>query len=506
FSVGMADQIRRTFPKKPAPGTPFRSPIAKFRRDQEKWSKERMELKQIDSKEEYGMKKKMESLVGGRYFDAGQKEEERKQKIEERRANKKMMKEEGRKAKMELKVKKRDVNKEKKKEMRKGEDIGEVKMKMKKIVKKRKPSMATEESDDPESEEEKEMKQIDFILEYLPHLGESDMDSEDLPEEDMYGNEKEEDQNGIMKKDEEEEDEDSEPENPLPQVFEKLMCQTLFVSYATGVIYLIEDEEENEKREEEEEMEGDEEEEEEEGEEDSGMTLTDLQKFREEMASLPLSKVREVKEKLGIKLFNDAFFGRDEKKKEKIEENLTKRSFKRENSKRPREISSKKGASRFRPIYKEKKTIRLDPRFDDRCGAFNEVIYDTNYGFLDELRTEEVKKMKKDVGKAKKEGDGERVAQLREDIIREENRFKAKREKEMRMSAMKELKKENMERMKKGLQPKFIKRSEVKMKIMEKKFDQLKEDNQLDKYLRRKAKKESRKGSSGKGGGPKLGV
>lgn len=44
------------------------------------------------------------------------------------------------------------------------------------------------------------------------------------------------------------------------------------------------------------------------------------------------------------------------------------------------------------------------------------------------------------------------------------------------------------------------------MKIMEKKFEQLKEDNQLDKYLRRKAKKESRKGSSGKGVGPKLGV
>lgn len=48
-----------------------------------------------------------------------------------------------------------------------------------------------------------------------------------------------------------------------------------------------------------------------------------------EMASLPLSKVREVKEKLGIKLFNDAFFGREEKKEdETIEGTHMKKVFK----------------------------------------------------------------------------------------------------------------------------------------------------------------------------------
>lgn len=116
--------------------------------------------------------------------------------------------------------------------------------------------------------------------------------------------------------------------------------------------------------------------------------------------------------------------------------------------------------------YSPLQNNRLDPRFDDRCGSFNEVIYDANYGFLDEMRTEEVKViyymiqlsvlainrcvhfpvisipvmnvhsmyfsdisiklqiMKKDVQKAKKEGDGEKVALLREEIIREENRQK----------------------------------------------------------------------------------
>lgn len=40
------------------------------------------------------------------------------------------------------------------------------------------------------------------------------------------------------------------------------------------------------------------------------------------------------------------------------------------------------------------------------------------------------------------------------------------------------------------------------MRLMEKKFAQLKGDNQLDKYLRRKAKKGARR----EGDGPQLGV
>ncbi|GMS80171.1 hypothetical protein PENTCL1PPCAC_2346, partial [Pristionchus entomophagus] len=500
-SVGMTEEIRRTFPKKPAPGTPFKSPIPKFKRDQERWNKERKEMKN-GRKEEYGMQKKDESnSVGGRYFDAGQKEEEKKMKIEERRAYKRIMKEEGRKAKLELKMKKKEVNQVKKVERKRKGDEMEGQMKKKKIVKKEKPSVPIEESDDPESEEEemKGRRGIKKEKESIPHIGESEIDSDDLPEGDMFGNEKDEEEEEEEK--EEEEDEESQGET-VP------LASTRAVKYSEKEEE--EDGEEGEEGEEGEDGEVDNEEEEEGEGEDTGPTPTDLEKFREEMASLPLSKVREVKEKLGIKLFNDAFFGRVEQKEEEkeVEGNTAKKIFKRDNSKRPREISSKKGVSRFRLIYKnEKKTkSRLDPRFDDRCGAFNEVIYDTNYGFLDELRTEEVKKMKKEVQKAKKEGDGEKMATLREEIIREENRQKAKREKEIRMNTMKELKKENMERMKKGIEPKFVKRSAVKLKIMEKKFEQLKEDNQLDKYLRRKAKKESRKGSSGKGGGPKLGV
>ncbi|CAJ0937415.1 unnamed protein product, partial [Mesorhabditis belari] len=54
--------------------------------------------------------------------------------------------------------------------------------------------------------------------------------------------------------------------------------------------------------------------------------------------------------------------------------------FKRVNSKRPREISSKKPVSKFRDIYaNEKKTerISIDPRFDSRYGELNQAHFGT---------------------------------------------------------------------------------------------------------------------------------
>lgn len=49
----MTEVIRRTFPKKPAPGTPFKSPIAKFKKDQERWENERKEMQRNKKNEEH---------------------------------------------------------------------------------------------------------------------------------------------------------------------------------------------------------------------------------------------------------------------------------------------------------------------------------------------------------------------------------------------------------------------------------------------------------------------
>ncbi|CAI2352684.1 unnamed protein product [Caenorhabditis sp. 36 PRJEB53466] len=77
-------------------------------------------------------------------------------------------------------------------------------------------------------------------------------------------------------------------------------------------------------------------------------------KFRAEMAQMPLGKVREMKEKLGIKLFNKTYFGTSEvEKKKKIEQKRQMRTTENGGQHRPKEISSKRPVSTFRNVYGE---------------------------------------------------------------------------------------------------------------------------------------------------------
>ncbi|VDM26218.1 unnamed protein product [Toxocara canis] len=55
------------------------------------------------------------------------------------------------------------------------------------------------------------------------------------------------------------------------------------------------------------------------------------------------------------------------------------------------------------------------------------------------------------------------------------------------------MRRENNERMRQGKKPIFLRRAEVKMRIMEKKFEELQKTNKLDDYLQRKAKKQNSK-------------
>ncbi|PIO53878.1 hypothetical protein TELCIR_24771 [Teladorsagia circumcincta] len=74
------------------------------------------------------------------------------------------------------------------------------------------------------------------------------------------------------------------------------------------------------------------------------------------MADLPLGKVREMKEKLGLKLFNKAYFGtkaEDEKKEQLKRRAVEDKKQEHRGQHRPKEISSRKPVSVFRSVYQE---------------------------------------------------------------------------------------------------------------------------------------------------------
>ncbi|KAK6021126.1 hypothetical protein OSTOST_13212, partial [Ostertagia ostertagi] len=113
---------------------------------------------------------------------------------------------------------------------------------------------------------------------------------------------------------------------------------------------------------------------------------------------------------------------------------------------------------------------KRDPRFDSRAGEFKERCFEDNYSFLDDLRKQE-----------------------REAIRRMDDRERTKAERKLKEETYKELRQENIERMMRGERPVFKTKAKVRLMQMEKKFDQLKKNNKLDDYMKRKAKKEARK-------------
>uniref|UniRef100_A0A183FEX1 rRNA biogenesis protein RRP36 n=1 Tax=Heligmosomoides polygyrus TaxID=6339 RepID=A0A183FEX1_HELPZ len=220
-------------------------------------------------------------------------------------------------------------------------------------------------------------------------------------------------------------------------------------------------------------MEMAEDEEEEDGEEEDEFSL--------EMADLPLGKVREMKEKLGLKLFNKAYFGTKADDKDKERQKRQAALFQHRGQHRPKEISSKRPVSTFRPLYQNLSTgKKWDPRFDIRAGEFKERCFEDNYSFLDDLRRQE------------REVSILAMAVVKRSAIRRmDNREKTKAEKKLKQETYKELRQENIDRMMRGERPVFKTKAKVRLMHMEKKFDQLKKDNKLENYMKRRAKKEA---------------
>ncbi|KIH49475.1 hypothetical protein ANCDUO_20450, partial [Ancylostoma duodenale] len=136
---------------------------------------------------------------------------------------------------------------------------------------------------------------------------------------------------------------------------------------------------------------------------------------------------------------------------------------------------------------------KWDPRFDNRAGLFKERCFEDNYRFLEELKKQEKDELTKEAVACDERGDVETAERIRETLRRMENREKTKAERKMRQETLRELREANIDRMMRGERPVFKTKAQVKMMNLEKKFKQLKKDNKLDKYMKRKAKKDAHK-------------
>lgn len=207
--------------------------------------------------------------------------------------------------------------------------------------------------------------------------------------------------------------------------------------------------------------------------------LSAMEQLREEMSHLPLSELREMQEKLGLKAFNKLRNGlATSSKKDKN------RVFKRENKNRPTEVSARRPVQRKIAAVKEKTT--RDPRFDDLSGEYNEQIFKETYGFLTDVKSKEKMKLKKMIKTTKDEDTKTKMKAL---LNRMEQQELAEKRKTRRDELEREMKKTEREKVKEGKKPYFLKKGDIKA-LEEKEYkEELEKSGKMQKHMKRKAKK-----------------
>jgi len=202
-------------------------------------------------------------------------------------------------------------------------------------------------------------------------------------------------------------------------------------------------------------------------------------KYREKLAKMSIEDIQKLKERLGLKLFHQKMSGTAPVRGQKI-------NFKRENKNRPREMSSKKTVGRFREVVQVAKVQKRDPRFDPLCGEFDEKLFKDNYKFVNEIKSQDLTFLKKQL---REEEDPERRKSIKYLIQRTENQLRQEAQNKMKEEQEAVEKNEKKEQLQSGVKPFYISKSKQKeMKLVDQ-YEKLKESGGLDKYIRKKTKK-----------------
>lgn len=202
-------------------------------------------------------------------------------------------------------------------------------------------------------------------------------------------------------------------------------------------------------------------------------------RFREQLSQMSIEDIHKLKERLGLKLFDQKMSGTAPEKGRKKE-------FKRENKNRPREMSSKKTVGRFREIVQVAKVERRDPRFDPLCGEFDDKLFKESYQFVNEIKSKELVELKKQI---RAEEDPERRKTIKYLIQRMENQLRAEAQNQVKKAQEASQMAEKKEQLAAGEKPHYVSKSKQKEAKLVEQYEQLKEKGGLDTFIKKKTKK-----------------
>merc|ERR1719461_904601 len=133
-------------------------------------------------------------------------------------------------------------------------------------------------------------------------------------------------------------------------------------------------------------------------------------------------------------------------------------------------MSSKKQVGRFREVVSSSKIEKRDPRFDPSCGDYDEKLFKENYKFVNKYKSTDLKFLKEQL---LEEEDPERRKSIKYLIQRTENQLRQLQHDQAKEDEVQAEREERRNQLKAGI----------------KKYETLKESGGLDKYIKKKTKK-----------------
>merc|ERR1719394_2207491 len=202
-------------------------------------------------------------------------------------------------------------------------------------------------------------------------------------------------------------------------------------------------------------------------------------KYRDQLSKMSIEEIQKLKERLGLKLFQQKLEGTAPERGKKVE-------FKRDNKNRPREMSSKKTVGRFREVVQVAKKERRDPRFDPLCGEFNDKLFKESYQFVNEIKSKELGELKKQI---RTEEDPEKRKNIKYLIQRIENQLRSEAQNQVKKAQEASDIAERKEKLKAGEKPHYVSKAKQKEAKLVEQYERLKEKGGLDTFIKKKTKK-----------------
>uniref|UniRef100_A0A182P865 rRNA biogenesis protein RRP36 n=1 Tax=Anopheles epiroticus TaxID=199890 RepID=A0A182P865_9DIPT len=229
----------------------------------------------------------------------------------------------------------------------------------------------------------------------------------------------------------------------------------------------------------------------------------DVPKLAEdEYKQMPFEELLQLQKRLGVRVYNEAIFGKSVEKKPNVSKVKPSTKAKRKSASEsessdsdsgPEEVTSKKQVPALGMGKKNRKaalTQPRDPRFDPRQGYFSGRQFRNNYSFLNDLRKKELRKLN---NKLLTVSDPEEANKLKFVIQRTENQMREyAKQKDADAEKMRE-KQQIRAAIKEGKRPFFERKSTKQARALVEKYDKLKDAGGLEKHIDKRRKKISAK-------------